>query len=130
MLHRYKQHALKHVLETSLVPCINYTLFYLIDSSLVLRFSLTFTYFNLISVETNEISKTLGIVQRRMLRNDCRKEKNISRWIRTVNREERNDPKEIAPRRSNLSACKKRCNAVTAPVIAAPLRVVDHDSKR
>lgn len=37
----------------------------------------------------------------------------------------KNEPGEIEPR-SNLGACKKRCNAVTTPVIAIPYR----DGKR
>lgn len=43
--------------------------------------------------------------------------------------EGRNDPGGIARRRSNFSACKKRCNAVMTPVIVAPLRIVDRDGK-
>jgi len=76
--------------------------------------------------ETNEISKTL-----RAASNASQPQrKNISRGIRNVSREERNDPKEIAPRRSNFSACKKHCNAVTTLVMVAPLRIVGRDGKR
>jgi len=42
----------------------------------------------------------------------------------------KNGRKEIAPRRSNLSTYKKRCNAVTTLIIAAPLRIIDRNGKR
>jgi hypothetical protein len=67
--------------------------------------------------ETNEIFTTLASYSA-----ECTTRKKY--FLADLEREPRgkNELGEIAPRRSNLGACKKRCNAVTTPVIAIPYR--------